>query len=98
MKMIIDSDIILQVNNTYASSQLLTSNFRNQADNKNLCLKCIKIHRLHNVCVGHVSAHTVPRVSRCVDDNWNSPRSSRECSMEIWWTDIGVGNLQHNST
>jgi len=46
----------------------------------------------------HVLAYYVPSVRRCVNGDWKTPQTSKACNMEVPWSDIGIGNLQHNST
>jgi len=32
-----------------------------------------------------------------VNSDWTSPPTSKVCVMDIEWTEVGVGNLQHKS-
>jgi len=47
---------------------------------------------------GHVSAYNASQSLLCVNGNSNTPPTSKLCNMEVQWTNIGMRDLQHNST
>ena len=57
-----------------------------------------QVYRLCSIYTGHVLAsYDVPPTSRCVNSDWTSPPTSKNCVMNIEWTEVSVGNLQHKS-